>query len=165
MAKPLSKLTGNEPWQWEQEQQTGFEQLIEAFGKEPILMMVQAEGKYKIETDASGFACRGVLYQKQDNHWCTIAFYSTSMTKTERNYRVEDRELLAIILALMDWRHYLMGARETFEIWSDHSNLQYFRQPQKVNRQHAGWITVWSEYDYTLHHLPGVKNSRADSLS
>jgi hypothetical protein len=61
MAKPLSKLTGNEPWQWEQEQQTGFEQLIKVFGKEPILTMVRAEGKYKIETDASAFACRGAL--------------------------------------------------------------------------------------------------------
>jgi hypothetical protein len=87
------------------------------------------------------------------------------MTEMERNYRVEDRELLTIILALMDWRCYLMGARETFEIWADHSNLQYFKQPQKVNRRQAHWITVLSEYNYTLHHLPGVKNSQVDPLS
>ena len=36
--------------------------------------------------------------------------------------------------ALAEWRHLLLGARQTFEIWTDHQNLQYFRQPQKLNR-------------------------------
>ena len=44
----------------------------------------------------------------------------------ERNYEIHDKEMLAIIQALEDWRHFLEGARHKFEIWTDHKNLEYF---------------------------------------
>ncbi|SJL04180.1 uncharacterized protein ARMOST_07540 [Armillaria ostoyae] len=52
------------------------------------------------------------------------------------------------MLALNEWRHYLMGAAVDFEIWTDHQNLQYFCKPQKLNRQQ-----------------PGAANKKADLLS
>ncbi len=52
----------------------------------------------------------------------------------ERNYEIYDKELLAIVLALDEWHHYLMGTTVDIEIWTDHQNLQYFRKPQKLNR-------------------------------
>jgi hypothetical protein len=45
------------------------------------------------------------------------------MIDAERNYGIEDREMLAIMLALKDWRQYLLSSRECFEIWTDHANL------------------------------------------
>ncbi len=51
---------------------------------------------------------------------------SKSLSATERNYEIYDKELLAIMLALSEWRHYLMGAAKDVEIWMDHQNLQYF---------------------------------------
>ena len=42
--------------------------------------------------------------------------------------------MLSILIALNEWRQYLMGASEDFEIWIDHQNLQYFQKPQKLNR-------------------------------
>ncbi len=38
-----------------------------------------------------------------------------------------------IMLTLDEWKHYLMGAAQDFEIWTDHQNLQYFQKPQKLN--------------------------------
>lgn len=69
------------------------------------------------------------------------------------------------MLALEEWRHYLMGAYQDFEIWTDHQNLQYFRKPQKVNRRQAQWITELAEYHFTLHHKAGTANKKADLLS
>jgi hypothetical protein len=51
------------------------------------------------------------------------------------------------------------------EVWTDHANLQYFREPQKLNRQQARWLTQLQDYDYTLHHIPGKANSKVDLLS
>jgi hypothetical protein len=51
------------------------------------------------------------------------------------------------------------------EVWTDHANLQYFREPQKLNRRQARWLTQLQDYDYTLHHIPGKANSKADLLS
>ena len=48
------------------------------------------------------------------------------MTSTEMNYDIYDKELLAIIFALEEWRCYLMDAKEKFEILTDHKNLNIF---------------------------------------
>ena len=45
------------------------------------------------------------------------------MIEAERNYEIYDREMLAIHNALLDWRHFLEGLPEPFEIWSNHANL------------------------------------------
>lgn len=42
--------------------------------------------------------------------------------------------MLAIVQALKEWCHYLLGAKQRFEVWTDHANLTYFRSPQKLNR-------------------------------
>ena len=58
-----------------------------------------------------------------------------------------------------------MGARETFEILTDHQNLEYFKKPQKLNRRQARWIMELAEYDFILHHRAGALNKKADLLS
>src|ERR1700734_1383006 len=90
---------------------------------------------------------------------------SKGMTPAERNYEIYDKELLAVVTALKHWRKQLLGAREDFEIWTDHKNLQYFRTPQNINRRQARWIGDMADYHFTLHHLEGVKNKGADALS
>ncbi len=97
--------------------------------------------------------------------WHPVAFLSKSLMVTERNYEIYNKELLSIMLALDEWRHYLMGAAQDFEIWTDHQNLQYFRKPQKLNRRQACWVTELVEYHFSLHHKPGALNKKADLLS
>src|SRR5882762_8135200 len=73
--------------------------------------------------------------------------------------------MLAIMVALDEWRHHLLGAKLQFEIWTDHQNLTYFKKPQKMNRRQARWITELQEYNFTLHHKPGKTNVKANPLS
>jgi RNase H-like domain found in reverse transcriptase len=73
--------------------------------------------------------------------------------------------MLAIMTALDEWRQYLMGTSEDFEIWTDHQNLQYFRKPQMLNRRQAWWMTELAEYHYSLNHKPGKSNVKPDILS
>jgi hypothetical protein len=157
VARILSHLTGKDKWEWGTEQLKAFNTLRLAFQTEPILYMVIARGKFRIEVDSSGFANGGVLLQWQKGEWRTIAFRSGVLLAAERNYSVEDRELLAIMAAIKDWRRYLLYTDEPFEIWTDHANLQYFKQPQKISRRQARWLTVLAEYHFTLHHFPGKR--------
>ncbi len=120
---------------------------------------------FRVEADASEGAIGAVLSQEQDGKWRPISFLSKSLSVTERNYEIYNKELLAIMLALEEWRHYLMGVYQDFEIWTDHQNLQYFRKPQKVNRRQAQWITKLAEYHFTLHHKASTTNKKADLLS
>ena len=86
-----------------------------------------------MKTDISGHAIRGVLSQEQEGKWKLIAFLSRTMQPAEQNYKIYDKELLAIVEALAKWRQYLLDVVETFEIWMDHKNLKYFRELHKLN--------------------------------
>ena len=75
-----------------------------------------------------------------------MAFLSKAMSPAECNYEVYDKELLAIMEALEDWQQYLVGSAEPFEILTDHLNLTYYRQPQKLSRRQANWVSGLQRY-------------------
>ena len=64
-----------------------------------------------------------------------IAFHFKSMRKSECNYDVHDKDLLAIILALEDWRRYVKGSRQRAKILTDHKNLVPFMTKKKLNER------------------------------
>ena len=165
ITKPLTSLTGSTPFEWGQAQQGAFEGLIERITSKPVLALPQPKGQFRVKTDASGYAIGAVLSQKQDDKWHPIAFLSRCMTAAEHNYEIYDKELLAIVVALKAWRQYLLEAREPFEVLTDHKNLAYFRKPQRLNMRQAGWYLKLQDYDYTLRHIPGTTNTKADILS
>ena len=119
-------MKGKKEWKWEEEHQRAFEELKEKITSQPVLALPKREGKFRVETDASGHAIGGVLSQEQEGKWKPIAFLSRMMQPAEWNYEIYDKELLAIVEALSKWRQYLLDAAETFEIWTDHKNLKYF---------------------------------------
>ena len=73
----------------------------------------------------------------------------------ERNYKIHDKEMLAIIRSLEEWRHFLEGARHWFEVWTDHKNLEYFCTAKKLNCRQACWSLYLANFDFMLHHWPG----------
>ena len=73
--------------------------------------------------------------------------------------------MLVIIQYLKVWRHFLEGAKDRFEIWTDHKNLEYFIKAQKLNRRQARWSLYLSRFDFALKHVAGKSMERADSLS
>ena len=62
-----------------------------------------------------------------------VGFYSTTLTPAERNYDIYDLELLAIVKSLRHWRPLLAGSPHKIKVFSDHMNLQYWRDPQKIS--------------------------------
>ena len=77
-----------------------------------------------IETDGSKYLTAGIISQiGEDGLLKPIAFRSKSMSKSESNYEVPEKDLLAIILALEDWRRYVKGSRKRAKILTDVTNL------------------------------------------
>ena len=126
IVKLLTRLTGKETWTWGGEQEAAFEELKTRVCSNPVLTIPVDNAPFKVEADASNYAMGAILSQKQEGKWHPIAYMSKAFSDTERNYEIYDKEMLAIMLALEEWRQYLMGALEDFEIWTDHQNLQYF---------------------------------------
>ena len=164
-AKPLNELKGKKEWKWEEEHQKAFEELKEKITSQPVLALPKREEKFRVETDVSEHAIGGVLSQEQEGKWKPIAFLSRMIQLAERNYEIYNKKLLAIVEALAKWRQYLLDAAETFEIWTDHENLKYFREPHKLNRRQARWYLKLQDYNFILRHIPGKTNTKADILS
>ena len=164
-AKPLNELKGKKEWKWEKEHQEAFEELKEKITSQPVLALPKREEKFRVETDASGHAIGGVLSQEQEGKWKPIAFLSRTMQPVEQNYEIYDKELLAIMEALAKWRQYLLDVAETFEIWMDHENLKYFREPHKLNGRQARWYLKLQDYDFILRHILGKTNTKVNILS
>ncbi|KAJ3007050.1 hypothetical protein NUW54_g3696 [Trametes sanguinea] len=165
IATPLNRLTGLAEWTWGQDEQTAFEGIKRAITSAPVLAIPNDDDPFKVECDASKFAVGAELSQKQGGIWKPIAFLSKSLSPAERNYEIYDRELLAIMTALDEWRHFLKGARHTFEIHTDHKNLEYFRKPQRLNHRQARWVVELQDFDFVLLHKPGKSMTKPDALS
>ena len=164
-AKPLNELKGKKDWKWEDEHQKAFNELKEKITSQLVLSLPRREGKFRVETDASGYAIRGVLSQEQEGKWKSIAFLLRTMQPVEQNYEIYDKKLLAIVEALTKWRQYLLDVAKPFEVWTDHENLKYFREPHKLNGQQARWYLKLQDYNFTLKYIPGKTNTKADILS
>ncbi len=134
VVKVLTMLTGNTEWKWGPAQNQAFTELKRCISEDIILTIPNESDPFMVEADTSEGAVGAVLSQKQNGVWQPMAFMSKSLSAMERNYKIYNKELLAIMLALDEWHHYLMGAAEDVEIWTDHQNLQYFQKPQKLNQ-------------------------------
>jgi hypothetical protein len=125
LAHPLNDLLKkNKKFVWSEECQEFFDQLKKRFTEEPVLMMPDHSKPFQIQVDSSLFATGGILSQMDtngDRHPC--AYLSKSLMKEQRNYDTGDRELLAIVQALKEWRHYIQGSGHTTIVLPDHDNL------------------------------------------
>ena len=90
---------------------------------------------YQVEANSSDFATGATILQQspEDDKWDPIMFFFKSLSPVERNYEIHDKEMLAIIRALEEWRHFPERAQQKFEIWTDHKNLEYFWPSKKLN--------------------------------
>ena len=167
IARPLNELLKKDrKFEWTDECQKAFDALKRQFTREPVLMTPDQTRPFQVECDASKYASGAVLTQLDtngDQHPC--AFISKTFSPAERNYEIYDRELLAIIRALEEWRHYIQGSPHTTIVYSDHKNLTYFREARKLNRRQARWSLYLSEFDVKLVHMAGAKMIQSDALS
>ncbi len=167
-ARRLFDLTKKDTlWQWGGEEQKAFEGLKSTVTSAPVLAFPDDSRPFRIEADSSDFATGAVLSQQaeSDGKWHPIAFFSKSLSPVERNYDIHDKEMLAIIRALEEWRHFLEGAQHQFEIWTDHKNLEYFMSAKKLNRRQARWSLYLARFDFQMHHHPGRTMGKSNALS
>jgi len=168
IARPLFDLTRSDKvWNWDAKEQEAFERLKMAVTTAPVLVLPQDSEPFCIEADSSDFTSGAVLSQQLpgEEKWHPVAFYSKSLSPVERNYEIHDKEILAIIRTLEEWRHFLEGARHPVEIWMDHKNLEYFIMAKKLNCHQARWSLYLACFDFKLIHHPGHSMGKPDALS
>ncbi len=169
IANPLTNLLKNKPksLSWTPSATEAFQRLKDAFISAPILIHPDPSKPFIVEVDASATGVGAVLSQQQGTptrlHPC--AFFSRKLSPAEINYDIGNRELLAIKLALEEWRHWLEGAQHPFTVLTDHKNLEYLREAKRLNPRQARWALFFTRFHFSISYRPGSKNIKADALS
>ncbi len=128
IACPLHALTHKlRDWLWDAGEQQAFDALKSTVTSTPTLAFPSKSSPFCLECNASNFTTGAILSQQQeDGLFHLIGFMSKSFSDTEQNYQIHNKEMLVIMHALEEWRHFLEGSNQKFKIHMDHKNLSYF---------------------------------------
>ncbi|KAK3516573.1 hypothetical protein QTP70_021975 [Hemibagrus guttatus] len=169
ITSPLTSILRNKPksLSWTPAATQAFDTLKTVFTTAPLLAHPDPDLPFVVEVDASTTGVGAVLSQQQGNprklHPC--AFFSRKFNLAEVNYDIGNWELLAIKLALEEWRSWLEGAKHPFLVLTDHKNLEYLRDAKRLNPRQARWALFFTRFNFTISYCPGSKNVKADTLS
>lgn len=154
---PLTELTSKDAkFVWTDKHRKAFNTMKQILSKETLLAYPNFDLPFDIHTDASQTQLGAVISQKG----VPIAFYSRKLQPAQTRYTTTERELLAIVETLKEFRNILLGQR--INVYTDHKNLTYKNfNTDRVMR----WRLILEEFGPELHHLKGEKNIVADALS
>ena len=112
VAAPLTDLMRkNVEWTWGEREEKAFHELKLRLLKYPILTVPNFKKTMVLHTDASDVGLGATLYQKDDQGQLRlVACRSRKLSQAEKNYPVHEREMLALVDTLEEWRHYLLGS-------------------------------------------------------
>eukprot|EP00731_Ephydatia_muelleri_P010889 Em0005g1475a len=144
IAAPLHQLTQKDtPFQWTQACEESFQRLKASLTEAPVLAYPRFDklaSTMVLQTDASNVGLGAVL--EQDH--------------------VIQRECLAIVWAMKQFRHYLLG--RTFQLMTDHAPLQWLGE-QKMEGLLCRWALAIQEFSFEIVYRKGSTNGNADALS
>ena len=162
IAAPLHQLTNKGvTFKWTESCQLAFNQLKKKLTEAPVLAYPQfnpSAEQFILQTDASATGIGAILEQGGR----VVAYASRTLSSSEKNYSVIQRECLAIIFALKQFRHYLLGCK--FSLLTDHAPLQWLSS-QKMEGLLARWALAFQEFDFIIAYRKGSENQNADALS
>jgi hypothetical protein len=169
VARPLYGATKTDlptKIEFNDDQRAAFRQLKELLLSAPVLSYFQPDRETRLEADCSDLAAGAVLTQlhSDDQKWHPVAFFSKTLHDAETHYEIHDKELLAIILGIKEWRAELTSL-PSFLIITDHKALEYFGNKQLLNERQIRWMELLSQFNYTISYRPGRENTIADILS
>ena len=154
---PLTNLTSKDAkWEWTDVHQQAFDKIKKLVSKETLLSFPDFSKRFDIHTDASHTQLGAVISQNNK----PIAFYSRKLNPAQTRYTTTERELLAIVETLKEFRNILLG--HEIRVCTAHKNLTYKTQnTERVMR----WRLLIEEFSPDLVYLQGEKNIVADALS
>ena len=159
-------LTGaNVTWGWSEECEKSFSTLRNTLTSDMVLAFPQWDKPFFVEVDGSGSGVGAILSQEDDTGKLRpLAYYSSGLTATQRNYSASEIECWALISATRKWDVYVSAAPEVILI-SDHNPLTWLRRQRDPRRKFARWIAELECLNYTVVYRKGVNHAAPDFLS
>jgi hypothetical protein len=157
--KPITDFLRNGvPYEWSHECAMAFQDFKDQVSKDAILKQFKPIRQIVMETTKSKSAI-GAVHSPFIKGWLhTIAFNSRKMNKPETNYDIHDKDYLVIVAAPKKRRRYLEKAHHHIQIYTVHTNLEYFTTTKILYRWEARWEQELAGYNFKMFYSPGSAN-------
>ena len=106
-----------------------------------------------VDMDASDFAISADLSQLQDGKEHTISYASMSLCSKQQGYCITRKELLAVVVFVRHYRHYLLGRK--FVVRTDHASLVWLMRFKNPGGQICRWLQEISIFDFSIQRFQG----------
>ena len=141
IAKPLYELLEKDSkFFWDDRFQASFEGLKLHLTVVPIVRAPNWQLLFEIMCDASDFAIRVVLGQREDGKPYVVYYARKTLNEAQRNYTTMEKELLAIVYALDKFRANLVGS--IIIIFTGHFTLKYLLTKQDAKTRLIRWVLL-----------------------
>ena len=128
-----------------------------------VLQSISEDVPFVVETDASDHSIAATLNQNGR----PVAFFSRTLSASERKHSAVEKEAYAIVEAIRKWRHFLTGRH--FNLITDQKSVSFMfdsKQAGKIkNDKIQRWRIELSCYSFDIKYRPGKENVPADTLS
>jgi hypothetical protein len=74
------------------------------------------------------------------------------MILVETNYDIHDKELLAIVIILQEWKIYLKDFKYLIKVLTDYKNLTWFITIKILNRRQVRWAEILTSYNFQIYY-------------
>jgi len=165
ISQPIAELVRKEiPFVWSTACNEAFVRLKSMLLEFPILRQPDHSKPFYIYTDASGYALGAILSQFDDNSNEYVCQYASRLLKgAEIHYGITEKECLAVIWAIRQFRTYVHGVH--FHVITDHNALVWLMSIRDPSGKLARWAIYLQSYDYEIKHRKGRVHSNVDTLS
>ena len=152
IARPLYLGVSDKPYarlQWREEMEEAFRTIKNMIADAVSLSLPDMERPFVLVTDCSQMAAGAMLSQR-----CTrrpgllkpIAIYHHALSRAEQGYSATEKELLAMVKAIVKFRVYL---GKQFELITDHQALGWLRSlnPENETGRRGRWLDLVQQFD------------------
>ena len=166
LLKPIYDLTRKgKPFQWQQEQQTAFEEIKNRLQKPPILHLLDEKGGFHLYSDTSKYATGSALYQIQNGKPKLLAYASKRLPEAARNYSITELEMCGLAINIASFAHLLK--KVDFDAIVDHLALIHIlkSKTEPATARIKRLLEILSAYSFNLYYMKGKDMILSDFLS
>lgn len=144
LAAPLTDQLKKDNFRWTEEATAAFNKLKEVMLSAPVLAIPNFSIPFVVEADASGKGLGAVLAQSKH----PIAYFSKGLGVRGQAKSIYEKELMAIVMAIQKWRHYLIGRH--FVVWTDQRSLRFILEQREIGSDYQKWVSKLLGYDFEV---------------
>jgi transposase InsO family protein len=160
IARPLYSAITDQPYarlKWTEEMDTAFVTIKNMIADAVSLSLPDMERPFTLVTDCSQLAAGAMLAQRSTEApeiLKPVAFYHHALSQPEKAYSATEKELLALVKAVLKFRVYL---GKGFDLITDHHALQWLKSlnPENETGRRGRWLDLIQQFDMRVVHKKG----------